>query len=152
MGKNLGFTNFTLPRMNECPPKNGPFQREMNHLPTTIFSLDIRIFVSFRGSNYRGQLSTSLSFCRQNAVTPPRQIAHEQLHGPISLPANKVCNVSDSLKSEHHFFFGGGLENERSESLLLSFNNSNAQLIIDRGKPHQLYLQKPAFCHALKKT
>ena len=80
-------------------------------------------------------------------MTPPRQIAPEKLHGPFLCLLTKFALLVIFSRVNITFFFGGGkvLENERSESLLLSFNNSNAQLIIDRGKPLPLYPQKPHF-------
>ena len=119
-------------------------------------SMDIRRFVSFRGSNYE---FLQAKHCDSSSPDCTRKTSW-----PISLPANKVCNVSDFLKSEHHFVFGGVLKNDHSTTVLHNWSIKDlkrrqsvtssshlfAQLIVDRGKPLQLYLQKPAFCHALK--
>ena len=106
----------------------------------------------------------TMSFCRQSTVTPPRQIAPEKLHGPFLCLLTKFAMLVIFSRVNITFFLGGVLKNDHSTTVLHNWSIKDlkrrqsvtssshlfAQLIVDRGKPLQLYLQKPAFCHALK--
>ena len=134
-------------------PKKGPFQKgnesSSNHSTTIFFTRysDIREFSGEELSWATLYILEFLQAKHSDSSSPDRT---RKTSWPISLPANKVCNVSDFLKSEHHFFFGGGrfwkMKNENHCCYHSTTVLHNWSLTGD--KPLQLYLQKPAFCQA----